>query len=308
MGRIFSPSLEGFLPSSEVGSDVITIPVSFSPIQSGTRIGSLVVAGNMDAGDLEVPLTGTVDEDTKHARSMERMLPTGSAWHGETIKAFMRGLGIEMAFVEREIKDRASIENMLHGMNRSNWARALGIIEASTDAEIDAAIDRKLADVGGLRAADMTRELQAAGFDLTVYPNKWIQTPDPETYGSSYFGFSTFSTMKRYNFRDLRYLENFIPYWTFGSSYFGSSTFGLARSNEGAELVVNSIEGGGDNALWANLPNETQRYLWHYGFIISGDEIFDIKKISADRQRELRRLIIELKPLGMWAFLICDYE
>lgn len=286
----------------------MTIPVSFRPLVSGPSVAALEIAGNMDAGTLSIPLTGYADDNTVHGRAMQAMLPTGSAWHGESVKALMRGIGVEMAFVERELKERAGIDNTLHGLNRVNWMNALGLIDQGNDADNDAAIDRKLADVGGLHAADMTRELQAAGFPLTVYPNRWTMTPDPETFGETYFGSATFSNIRRYHSRNLLELRYKIPSKTFGSSYFGSSTFGLSRADAGAEIVANSLDWTVDATLWVSMPDENERYRWHYGFIVSGDTIFDIKTISEDRRRELRRLILEIKPLGMWAFLIVNYE
>lgn len=299
---------DSFLTNSEIGKSTLTIPVTFTPVEAGIRSAVLVVEGNMTAGDLEIQLTGIADQDPIHANAIERRMPTGAAWHDGSFRAIYKGLAFEIARVVDTIRDRASILNTLFGFNLENWIRFLGLSSSGTTEEKELSITRKLSDIGGLRAADMTRELQAAGFPLTVYPNKWKQTPDPYTYGGSYYGSSTFSTTKRYNWRDLRYLKDIIPSDTYGSesAYFGAVTYGLSRSDAGAELIVNSLDPADDDPLWSNLDSDRQR--WHYGFVISGDTIFDIKTISEERRTELRRLILEIKPLGMWAFLICNYE
>ena len=311
MTSIFSPGYIGYLETSEFGSSVLTIPVTFTPVEMGARAGVLSIVGDMDVSPLEIPLSGATESDHIHARAMERRMPTGSAWHHETMRAVLRGLGVELSRVRTALADRATIANMLFGLNLDNWLEYLNIKNSGTTAEKEAAITRKLSDIGGLTAADLTRELQAAGFPLTVYQNKYKVTPDPVQFGQAraMFGAATayFSTLLKYFFKDLRDLENYIPLFQFGTTAarFGVARFGFARES-GAELIANSLDPETDNALWSNLDDDKRR--WHYGFVISGDTIYDIKSIDEERQRELRRLILEIKPLGMWAFLIIDYN
>lgn len=320
MGGVFEPAFIGYLDTTEVGSDTITIPVTFTPTEIGTRTGTLTVEGNMDAGDLEIALTGTVEADPIHAKALEKRLPTGAAWHDESMRALLKGLAFEIARTVAGIRSRASIDNLLFGLNLENWMILMNIRPVGTTADKEAAVVRKISDIGGLRAEDLTRELQAAGFPLTVYPNKYRLTPDPVRFGQVRAAFGTatayFSTLLKYYYKDPRWLEDFIPLFMFGTamhtgdspeSRFGTARFGFMRDSYGAELVVNSAVGGGDNALWAELDDNKKR--WHYAFVIGGnDHIYQMPSIDADRQEELRRLILEIKPLGMWAMLIVKYD
>ena len=49
----------GYLPNTTIAQDFITVPVVFTPRSIGSRSAVLVVEGNMDAGPLSIPLTGT---------------------------------------------------------------------------------------------------------------------------------------------------------------------------------------------------------------------------------------------------------
>ena len=309
MTGVFTPSSSGYLETVEVGSGTITIPVVFTPQELGARSAVLSIVGDMDVTPKEIALTGEGESDHLHARAMERRMPTGSAWHHETMRAILRGLGVEMSRVRIDMRTRATIANMLFGLNLENWLEYLNIRPTGTTEEKQQAITRKLSDIGGLTAADLTRELQAAGFPLTVYQNKYKVTPDPMRLGEAraMLGVATLKTLLKYYFKDLRSLENYIPLYMLGAAdtRLGGSRLGYQRES-GAELIANSIDPQNDNPLWASLPDDPRR--WHYGFVISGDTIYDIKTIDEERQTELRRLILEIKPLGMWAFLICDYE
>lgn len=305
--------MKGLLSTTEIGSSTLTIPISFIPVDMELQEAVLTIAGDMDAGALEIPLSGQASVAYRHARAMERRLPTGSAWHHESMRAVLRGLGMEMERVEADLRDRADIANMLFGLNLDKWLTYLGLQNTGTTEEKEQAIVRKLSDIGGLTAADLTRELQAAGFPLTVYPNRYKVTADSLCVGSAAAMVSPWvqvSTQNRYFSKDLRDLQNMIPLFMVGreESRVGVARVGPAR-NTGAELIANSLDYSAtspDEDLWAVLDDDKRR--WHYGFIVSGSTIYDIKQIPAERHEELRRLIMEIKPLGMWAFLICDFE
>lgn len=51
--------VEGYLGSVTIASSTIIIPVLFTPVHVGPRTATLVIDGDMDAGSLEIPLTGT---------------------------------------------------------------------------------------------------------------------------------------------------------------------------------------------------------------------------------------------------------
>lgn len=257
-------------------------------------------------------LTAYGIDDNNSGRGIHRRFPTGRAWKGENMLSICKALGIESRRQQLELKDTASINNMLYGDNLERWEQCLGLLGEGTTAEREQAVSRKLSDIGGLKASDVERELQAAGFNLYVYENRFDPgtidyTKFPSTFGSAYFGSDYFSETRRYLSINPYFFKDAspLPGQTFGSAFFGSKTFGYSGAGTGAELFARgSYED--DLLLWSSLLTAPmERY--QYSFFIAGASWGDIADVDSDRRTELRRLIMEIKPMGMWAFGFINY-
>lgn len=256
-------------------------------------------------------LTAYGIDDNKSGRGINRRLPTGRAWKGENITAVCKAVGAESRRQQLEINDTASIENMLFGDNLENWEECLGLISEGLVSERELAVTRKLSDIGGLKASDVERELQAAGFNLYVYENRF----DPGTidytkyysyFGDAEFGSDEFSEVLRYYSINPYVFKNNIPSISgFGESFFGESYFGYNSGGVGAELFARGSFDD-DFLLWNSLLTAS-KIRYQYSFFIAGSAWGTIADVSADRRAELRRLIMEIKPMAMWAFGFINY-
>ena len=302
----------------------IDFELEFFAFLDGIADGTLTTFSDA-AIELIIDLVGEATIQMNHARTFERRLPTGSAWHGETTRALLRGLSTEFRRKELEIADAASIDNMLFGTNLASWQTTLKLEASGTIEQQKEAIKRKLSDIGGLRAADLTRELHAAGFtDLYAYANRFRIDMPPLTSGiwTTSGVWTSAAGKKKYVSIDPRLFENYLPgttsgtgttsgVWTFSNGGLNEpmTTAGIwttsgvwtTSSNEkaGAHLVANSSEDEFD--LWDGI--QAQEKYWRNYIFIRGDEFLKTVRIDPDREKELRKLILEIKPFKTYAIM-----
>ncbi len=170
--------------------------------------------------------------------------------------------------------------------NASTWERRLGLISNSNVALSvrKQAILRKQTHPGTTKPRQnyrfIEKQLQAAGFDCKVYPNRFddggtnITKTPAEVLGSSPATLAVHET-------DLQH---------------GQVQHGSTFKN----IVANYIEETKDFAFAIGSS-------YAYTFYIAGDAIDEYADIDADRKDEFRQLILTLKPLHSMAFLFVNY-
>lgn len=303
------------------------IEVEFFAFLDGVLEGTLTTVSDATL-EIIINLAGESLIENNHGRGLVRKLPVSMAWHGETQRHFLKGAGYEFRKAEIDIKETASIKNMLFGDSLANWQSVLGLPADGTIEEQEKAVKRKLSDLGGLLAADITNELHEAGFtDLYAFANKFSTDLEPEQLAlTTQLGLLTqMAQFKSFVSIDPTQYQNFIPLITMGlteqmgesvqmgfyKNYFQMGDpeqlgmgVQLSSLNFGADLVVNSSDDETD--LWDNIPDDS-RY-WPGCFFISGVNFMDIVSVDIDRKKELRKLICEIKPFKSYALLFVEYN
>jgi len=275
--------------------------------------------------EILMTMTGETLIQNNHGRSFERRLPTGLAWHGEKNKAMLKGLGYEFRRKEIEIADQASINNMLFGKNLANWQKTLRLTATGTITDQQNAIIRKLSDIGGLAASDLTRELHNAGFtDLYAYANKFKVDVLPLTAGTyTTAGVWTISSKKkRFASIDPRQYENYLPGLTAGPKTTAGNwtlaqgaltlpnlkagiwtTAGLKTTASVYKIPAKIVSNKSENEFneWNNIPSDQD--LWKNYIFICGDSFLKTVRIDKSREKELRKLILTIKPFKTVALM-----
>ena len=236
-GTVYEDTDELYAVDTDVEFDV-----TFYALLDGVLSGTLTTVSDATL-EIIINLLGETLIENNHGRSIMRRLPTGSAWHDNINKALVKGTSYEFRKVEIDIKDTASIDNMLFGNNLANWQSTLSLTATGTLADQKLAIIRKLSDIGGLQASDLTRELHNAGFtNLYAYANKFaVDCPaltfSEDTTSGEWTTSSEYKSFVSINPLAFRFE---IPFLTFSSeTTSGEWTTGGALAS-GADLVVNS--------------------------------------------------------------------
>ena len=170
----------------------------------------------------------------------------------------------------------------------TEWNVRLGIATSNTDlTTMKQAIQRKMNDPGTTAphqsAAYMQEQLQAAGFPLYVYMNRFsdgsggymTQTP-AEVLGIS------------------------IGEAVYGNFDYGQLDYGAGYANAGISVVSNHIEDAAD-VDFTIFPD------YRSTFYVAGNPITSFVDVPAARHDELRQLILTIKPLQAIGFLFVNY-
>jgi len=321
-GTIYSAG-ETINPAN-VSTDIET---EFFAYLDGIASGELSTVSDATAEETISLLASTLIKNN-HGKGVDRKMPTGLAWHGDTIHAVEKGATTEFRAVEIDLSERASIDNMLFGYNLSSWQTVLSLPADGTIEEQEQAVKRKLSDIGGLQADDVTRELHNAGFtQLYAYANKFdVTLPALQAGLTTQVGLMTESTTLRHFVSiDPRSYKTDIPITQAGFETLAGLTTqaGLYRYqypqagldtqagfdtyatnvNNGADLVVNSSEDEFDK--WDTIPANPEN--WVGCIFISGSTFSDIAEVGIDRRRELRKLLCEIKPFKSYAIITAKY-
>jgi len=126
------------------------------------------------------------------------------------------------------------------------------------------------------------KQLQLAGFKVWVYENRF---PDG---GGGYFSQSLYDYVQGYY--DPSYL---------GTIQHGQVQHGQAQGFSAFEKVANHLSNAEDSAVI--VPNGRQT------FFIGGDEVGKFANVFATREKEFRKLILQLKPVESAALLAISY-
>jgi len=73
--------------------------------------------------------------------------------------------------------------------------------------------------------------------------------------------------------------------------------------NHGADLLVNSSDD--ESALWSNLTGIYEQ--WAGCFFVCGSSFMTIAEVDTARKKELRKLLLEIKPFKSYGVLVVDY-
>jgi len=246
---------------------------------------------------------------SKHSRATQRRLPTGRAWNGPVMKAIFDGIADEFDISENAISDVADIDNILFNDKLSAWQNVLGLNPDGTTEEQENDVVRKLSDIGGLRAEDMELQLQNAGFNVYVHVNHFSISGIDDQYNmgneDSYMGNAAMATPLTVAFDPRPIMSNFVDY-SMGNddTYMGSASMQASRQ---FDLLVNNIDATEDEQYRATIQSSTRQDEWQYILFLGGSSFLDIASVDSSRESEFRRLLLELKPLGMMAILMVNY-
>jgi len=230
--------------------------------------------------------------ESKLKETTKALYPTGRAFRMPEDGFFDKlhtALGLSLT---RAWNDASSILNSALPDNddftaddAADWERRLGMIYSPLVplADRKLAIQRKMAHPGNIKARQNWRylegQLQAAGFDVYVYENRF---PD---------GFGGYTTKTPEEF-------SIPPYPTelqHGDFQHGDAQHGGSPGNK----VANSIDAGVDESfVVTNL---------RWTFFIGGNPAGEWADVSANREAEFRQLILRLKPGNTVAFLLVNY-
>jgi hypothetical protein len=242
-----------------------------------------------------------------HSRSVQRRLPTGRAWNGPVMTASFDGVGYEFNTAEENATDIASIENILFNDKLTAWQNVLGLTPVGTLTEQNNDVVRKLRDTGGLRAQDIEDSLQAAGFSVYVHTNHFAGTADQFLMGgSAQMGGAAYMTApKIYGVDPRPYLNSYSDFMMGRSASFMGSAY--MQATRQSDIVVNSILASDDEQYRSVIAAANSQIEWQYILFIGGQTFGTSADVDTDRESEFRRLILELKPLGMMVILLVNY-
>lgn len=242
-----------------------------------------------------------------HGRGIERKMPTGMAWHGETLKAVYEAIGANFLILETDLNNRCNADNQLLIEGLVFWEKALGLTGEGTLAERQAAVKQRLGDSGSITVAAITEALHRAGFtNLFAHPNYEYL---PLTTEATPMGPTTqmgADTQMSYThiytgIVDPRLFESFAPYETMGqTTQMGADTqMGAGSGAEG--IVVNNLQ----DDSFAQIPANPAT--WTGVFFICGENKFEVETVAADRKNALRLLLQTIKTFNTAAVLLVEY-
>jgi len=285
-GTIWKTAVDPEWPGAfYLGNNNIEWPGNFTPsleqvfnvIYEPLTLGSYSENIEITEDHTESILVTALGDDT-HGRGMERRLPTGRAWNGEIQKAYLRGIAVEFSSKEAQITGITNIDNILFGEKLPVWQNILNLTAEGTIEEQEQDVVRKLSDVGSLTKDAIETQLQAAGFDVYLHVNGL----DPRPF---------------FNFFLAHGNENAV-HGRFNAVH-GSILPGVTS------LVVNSLDAATDESYRDVIDSDSDT--WRYAFYVGGETWPARADVDASREKEFRRLLLELKPAGMWGFLLIDY-
>lgn len=231
----------------------------------------------------------TVDKIVKLTK---QLYPTGRAFkmpYDGVLESLHKALSISEA---QAFNDAIAIRDSLLPDNANfttadatDWERRLGLItnNAVSLADRKLAIARKINHPGIVAARQNYRylqlQLQAAGFNLYVYENRFASGP----------GYVTQNPVAVTGGAGLVSIQH------------GDAQHGDVQSGGGfGDIVVNSIDPQRDYFfdVGSNLRST---------FFIGGNTLGAFANVDADRRTELRQLILKIKPVQTVAYLLITY-
>jgi len=229
----------------------------------------------------------------QHIRALTTQLfPTGRAFK-QPVNGWMSGLVSALSLSEnRAYTDALSIlyailpdNNNFTAEDATDWERRLGLItnEAVPLADRKQAIQRKMNHPGDIRARQhflyVEGQLQAAGFDVYVYENRFSD------------GMGGYYTQSPFDIIGGGTLE-----LQHGDAQHGDAQHGGSFSN----IVANYIDEDLDSAFYISPDLRST-------FFIGGTPLGTYANVSAARKDEFRQLILKLKPAQTVAYLFINY-
>ncbi len=242
-----------------------------------------------------------------HGRGIERKMPTGMAWHGETLKAIYEAIGGEFLLLETDLNNRCNADNQLLVEGLEYWEKALGLPGTGTLAERQTAVKQRLGDSGGITAADITEALHKAGFtNLFAHPNyEYLDL----TVEATPMGLTTqmgADTQMSYahlytGIVDPRLFESFSPFETMGGNTQMGADTQMGAGSGAEEIVVNNLQ----DDSFAQIPANPAA--WTGVFFVCGENKFEVAPVLLTQKEALKLLIQTAKPFNTAAILLVEY-
>lgn len=224
----------------------------------------------------------------------KQLYPTGRAFRvseGSLKQKFQYGLAVSES---QAYEDALAVLNSILPDNdefdeadATDWERRLGLV--SNDlvplADRKLAIARKYAAPGSQPAHAhylfLERQLQAAGFNVYVYENRFPDYPS---------GYITMSPL------DVCGDPSILTEWQHGSSVHGPAHHGIHYNN----IIANSLDASVDELF--DLGGT-----FRSSFFIGGNPIGSFANVPAVREQEFRELILKIKQVQDIGFLFINY-
>ena len=152
--------------------------------------------------------------------------------------------------------------------------------------------------------------MQAAGFNVYVHENRLTGNSSPFNLGNSrtYLGNASLTgpAVNTYAEDPNNYMLVPATYaLNKSNTYLGNAS--LSGVNYPSDLIVNNILSEDDEQYRAVIEDSTTQEEWMYTFFVGGQTKGTSATIDIDRKSEFRRLLLELKPIGMYGILQINY-
>lgn len=224
-----------------------------------------------------------------------QLYPTGRVWK-MTVNSYLERLHKALAVVEAEVyNDAAAIlyailpdNDNFTAADATDWERRLGLVSnnATPLADRKLAIKRKMNHPGTIPARQnylyLEGQLQAAGFDVYVYENRFALYPT---------GYETRNPLTVFAGAGTFIVQH-------GDWQHGDQQHGVALDPE--DRIINYIDKEDDATfdVGDNLRST---------FFIAGATLATTASVLASREEEFRQLVLKIKPVQTVAFLNINF-
>lgn len=254
-----------------------------------------------------------------HYSSIIARLPTGRAWRGQIMRAILKviadkiqGITDELIIISKikfllfgeEIDETVRLNDELYTLFSTYamigpqtsltgklviWEFILDLLGVGTIEDRIKAIISALINAGKISLIALEKALQDSGYDVYVHRNASVELVS----GS------------KVTFNDTINFKGIIG--DSGKEVRFVSEEGIIDPDiPDTELCVNFIDSDKDELKYrTKLSSDPRR--WEYTFFIGGEIKLDRANVELSRKAAFRELILETKPMGMWAVLLIDY-
>jgi len=268
----------------------------------------------------ESPYKYNSEELEKTVISFMQRFPTGRAFDGKYILALEKAFAGEFSSLKSVIKGIASEMGLFYGLNGDNvarWESLFGIVFSDRDERISKIKERyadnysqKVFDnIGSLSRTYIESQIKKAKFEnVKIFystGSENITLPLPSTH--TYFGNpdSMFGKNRQEGTKEKKHKAQF------GENIFeeiNPKNFKYGRQPDGSmiDYILDEEECSFDDAhKLFELINSSNRFVWRFVFYVGRKDKFLQPIIFEDKDEYMRfrRLLLELKQLGMFGII-----
>lgn len=216
---------------------------------------------------------------------LKKALPTGRAWSGVTVNAFLDSCANELEKSKIYLESLFDLRRSFI-VNYSTWQYIFNLPDATTDEQKYLNVASRFSDRGGQSVNYVEDELRKLGFDVSITPNV-NPVQDLRAYLRGITGIT---------------LGNDKAYLNSQDAFLGE---GLRE-----ELIVNYVDYLQDLKYFNPLYFTNLSVRWSFAFFIhaKNSPINTPAEIDGTRREEFRRKVLELKNFGTWAFALIKYK